>query len=149
MGEGEDLGIEEEVVGRGGGRRDIDVYWIDALHRGRGWEGGGGEGSKHAAALYHPQQTNNHNPLPPRMVFLPECFNLMSLTSSQTVSSAEDLTSSPTLAALSELARSNEVWISGGSLHTKSEEEGKVYNTGVVFDDKGVLKASYNKVRRS
>ena len=34
-------------------------------------------------------------------------------------------------------------------MHTKSEEEGKVYNTGVVFDDKGVLKASYNKVRRS
>ena len=53
MGEGEDLGIEEEVVGRGGGRRDIDVYWIDALHRGRGW-GGGGRGVKACSSIIPP-----------------------------------------------------------------------------------------------
>jgi omega-amidase len=57
-----------------------------------------------------------------------------------------DPKASPTTAALSEAARENGVWLLGGSYPEVDPNNGRVYNTSVVFDPRGEIVATHRKV---
>ncbi|GMH46695.1 hypothetical protein TrRE_jg8164, partial [Triparma retinervis] len=81
------------------------------------------------------------------MLFLPECFSLMATSSSMTIAESERVPGGETVRQISEMARDNKIWISGGSIHERADEveEGKVWNTGFVVDDKGEFRGKYRK----
>mmetsp|Transcript_20407 Transcript_20407/g.42770 ORF Transcript_20407/g.42770 Transcript_20407/m.42770 type:complete len:306 (+) Transcript_20407:77-994(+) len=81
------------------------------------------------------------------MVFLPECFSMMSTSSSMTISESESIhPPGPTISNISSLAKDHGIWISAGSIHERStEEEDMVWNTGFVIDDKGECVGKYRK----
>jgi predicted amidohydrolase len=80
-----------------------------------------------------------------KMVFLPECFSLMSTSSKMTIEESEAVPDGDTVREVSSIARENKVWISGGSIHERADEveEGKVWNTGFVVDDMGEFRGKY------
>ena len=97
-------------------------------------------------------------------LFLPEVCTFMSLGALMTVENAEEVpkvcpssssssspppSSSSSLASLSLIASTNSLWISG-TLHESSPSTpgtpGKVYNTHIILDDTGALRATYRKI---
>jgi len=88
-------------------------------------------------------------------LFLPEVCNFMSSSAAQTLSNAELLPSvgatpphstSTSLAHLSDLATEHSLWISGTLHEQVSTDRTKVYNTHVILDPSGTLKAKYRKI---
>lgn len=59
---------------------------------------------------------------------------------------AEPSTGGETYSLLQDLARTNGVWIHGGSFYEQSPVAGKAYNTSVVFNREGVEVARYRKI---
>jgi omega-amidase len=79
-----------------------------------------------------------------KMVVLPECFNCP-YGGKYFPEYAEELNeTSPTYTMLSEAAKSNGVWLVGGSVPER--DDGKLYNTSLVFNGEGALVGKHRKV---
>ena len=85
------------------------------------------------------------------MVVLPECFALMAMNDAEIIELAEKQGEGQIQEALRECAIENNVWIVAGSMPMIPEdvselEIGKVHNASLIFDNKGEIKARYNKI---
>ncbi|MBM3377540.1 MAG: carbon-nitrogen hydrolase family protein [Betaproteobacteria bacterium] len=87
-----------------------------------------------------------------QLVVLPEYFCLMAPNPQEKCLHAEsacDLGAVPTepiQSALSAAAKSNRVWLVGGTVPLRSSDPGRVFNACLVFDPEGRLAARYDKL---
>jgi len=79
-----------------------------------------------------------------RFILLPEAFNFRG-GESELSKNAETLPG-PSLEPLQKIARQNKVWILAGSIGEKIRSTRKVYNSSVLMDDRGRMKAVYRKM---
>lgn len=80
-----------------------------------------------------------------RLVVLPECFNSpYSVTAFPTY--AEPIPEGETTQFLSQLAKDTNIFLIGGSIPEKCQEDGKYYNTNVSFNPSGDIIAKHRKV---
>jgi predicted amidohydrolase len=77
------------------------------------------------------------------MIFFPECFAFMGESASETVAIGESL-EGPLFSRYKDLAQG--IWISFGGFPEKLTNEDRVYNTHVVVDDTGQIRAVYRKI---
>jgi len=93
----------------------------------------------------------------PDLVVLPECFNspyghvhfpVYAETIDFTPNKEYDTknTQSQSVRALSEAASENRIWLIGGSIPERDPDNGKLYNTSIVFSPEGKLVATHRKV---
>ncbi|KAA0187028.1 Nitrilase and fragile histidine triad fusion protein NitFhit [Fasciolopsis buskii] len=82
-----------------------------------------------------------------KMVFLPECFDFIAMSVTDTLKSAESL-NGPLISAYQTLAKELQVWLSLGGAHRKFDdgEDGRICNTHVVIDATGQVVGVYDKV---
>ena len=80
------------------------------------------------------------------IVFLPENFSFMGAASGQAQQVAEPLTG-PVMRRYLELARETAVWLSLGGFQEKCDFDSRIYNTHVVVDSEGTIRATYRKAR--
>ena len=81
------------------------------------------------------------------MLSLPECCTFLGEKDVDAIPIAEPLPQGgPILAHLAELARNNKIWLSLGGVPEASDVPGKRYNTHIVLDDTGAVRARYRKV---
>lgn len=81
------------------------------------------------------------------LVVLPECFALMAKDHEQRLSVAELECGNGEIGTfLSELARSQRLWILGAGIYTQSQHPRKVSNTSWLFDSCGNLVSRYDKI---
>ncbi|XP_017066316.1 nitrilase and fragile histidine triad fusion protein NitFhit [Drosophila eugracilis] len=78
------------------------------------------------------------------MLFLPECCDFVGENRDQTLEFSEGL-DGELMAQYRELAKGNEMWLSLGGVHEQNEQ-GKIYNTHVLVNEKGELAAVYRKL---
>lgn len=78
------------------------------------------------------------------LVVLPE--NLSYLGPDEGKLSAAEPIPGPTIERFQDVARSNGTWILCGSIPETCEDAGRVYNTSVLVDPEGRIRASYRKV---
>jgi deaminated glutathione amidase len=78
------------------------------------------------------------------LIALPELFNCLG-PHDTIVSQAEELPG-PTSEAMSELAAECRVTLVAGSIGERSQENGKIYNTSLLFGPDGTLLAKYRKL---
>ena len=81
-------------------------------------------------------------------IALPECCLYMGSSAAETVASAEDITTSKYLDLLTDMAVSNHVFLSIGSVHERRDdagEGGKISNTQLLISPHGVRVAKYRK----
>lgn len=102
-----------------------------------------------------------------KMLFLPECFASLGSSPAETLSHSEAVppvgtplplrptpdasSDSPTTDFLQRLARDHDLWISGGGFHESGAPPSasghpRVYNTHLLIDNTGTLRAKYRKV---
>jgi predicted amidohydrolase len=79
------------------------------------------------------------------MLFLPECYSLVGNRWQDTVAAGQPL-DGEFMTHMKGLARSNRLWLSLGGFPEETEGHEKVYNTHVIIDDEGALRAAYRKV---
>lgn len=82
----------------------------------------------------------------PRLIFLPEYFDFYGGEQEGKLAKAETLGASSTLAFLSTFARRHGVWIHAGSIIERVIDDPRVYNTSLVVDSAGELRATYRKI---
>ena len=80
------------------------------------------------------------------IIVLPENFALMAEKDSIYLDIKEDFGKGKIQNFISEQAKKNNVWIVAGTIPIKSKNKNKVFSTCIVFDNKGVIASSYNKV---
>jgi nitrilase len=80
------------------------------------------------------------------LVVLPEYFCLLGRTDRDKLALAEAPGDGPIQRMLAEAARAHRVWLVGGTLPLASAEDGRVYNTNLVFSPTGEAVARYDKV---
>lgn len=82
-----------------------------------------------------------------KMVFLPECFDMVGESQKQTLDNSESLTG-PLVTEYRQLAKDNNVWLSLGGLHEKSStnEADKSNNAHIVVNSSGEIASVYRKV---
>lgn len=82
-----------------------------------------------------------------QFILLPEVFNYRgpALDSSSIDSIAESIPGESVI-PLTEIARAKRVFILAGSIYEKIVDSTKVYNTSVLVDDKGEIRANYRKI---
>jgi len=78
------------------------------------------------------------------MAFFPECFAFMGSSASEVVQQSTTL-DSELFRRYRSVAAENSMWLSLGGFHERGPA-GKVYNTHVVLDDQGEIRASYRKI---
>jgi deaminated glutathione amidase len=85
-----------------------------------------------------------------RLVVLPECFPFLGSTEGQKMAAAEDLDGAspgPIRDQLAALASKHQLWIVGGGMPERIAGDAKrAYNTAVVIDPSGALRARYRKI---
>lgn len=81
-----------------------------------------------------------------KLVVLPEYFAIMGMKDTDKVKVAEKEGDGPIQRFLSEIAKKHEIWVVGGSVPLKSENNDKIYNACLVYNDQGKLVARYNKI---
>lgn len=88
-----------------------------------------------------------------QLVVLPEYFCLLSPRDDAKKEIAEDYGNGPIQTALSELARETKIWLIGGTLPIKCQENNqlsgqteRIFNTQLVFSPKGEVVARYDKI---
>ena len=81
-----------------------------------------------------------------KLIVLPENFAILGMHDSDHVKIAEIDGSGPIQTFLSEQAKKNKVWIVGGTVPLKSENENKAYAACLVFNDEGERVSRYDKV---
>ena len=80
------------------------------------------------------------------IVVLPENFAMISKDDSMYLGIKEQLGSGRIQDYISNEARKYNIWIIAGTIPIKSKVEGKVYSCCIVFNNKGGIVSSYNKV---
>lgn len=82
-----------------------------------------------------------------RMVFLPECFDMICETRQQTMANTEPI-DGPTITKYKQLAKETNVWLSLGGLHEKKthSDDGKAFNAHLIVDNTGSVVSIYRKV---
>ncbi|HZM45486.1 MAG TPA: carbon-nitrogen hydrolase family protein [Burkholderiales bacterium] len=81
-----------------------------------------------------------------RLVALPEYFPILGLHELDKVAVREQPGRGPIQAFLSSTAKKHGIWLVGGSAPLACASPGKVRNTCLVYDDRGRLKARYDKI---
>lgn len=66
--------------------------------------------------------------------------------SDQSIQNAEDLETGSTISKYKELAKKYKIWLSLGGFHEKSKKHDKIYNSHLIIDDLGEIKAIYRKI---
>jgi predicted amidohydrolase len=80
------------------------------------------------------------------LVVLPENFAFMGKSESDVLTIKERLGDGPLQDFLSQLAARHGIWIVGGTIPIESSDQGKVYASSLVFNDKGEEVARYDKI---
>ena len=81
-----------------------------------------------------------------KLVVLPEYFAIMGLKDSDKVSVREQEGAGPIQEFLANTAKKHKVWIIGGSIPLASQHANKVRNSCLVYNDKGIQVARYDKI---
>ncbi len=81
-----------------------------------------------------------------KLVALPEYFAIMGMKDHDKVKVREEPGTGPIQQFLSQTAKKHKIWLVGGSVPMASDNPDKVRNTTLVYDDKGKLAASYDKI---
>jgi len=81
-----------------------------------------------------------------KLVVLPENFALMGLKETDKVKVREHPDKGTIQNFLSDQAKAHAVWLVGGSVPMECDDPKKIYNTCLVYDDKGKLAARYDKI---
>lgn len=79
-------------------------------------------------------------------VVLPENFAFMGMKDSDQIEIMEEQGGGPLQTFLSEQAAKHDIWICGGTIPIAAAEPRRVYAVSHVFDNKGQLVASYQKI---
>jgi len=80
-----------------------------------------------------------------QLAVLPENFACMTPQVEQLHAIAEDFGHGPIQEALAQMAKRHGLWLVGGSLPLRTED-GRLSNTCLVFDERGVLQRRYDKI---
>jgi deaminated glutathione amidase len=80
------------------------------------------------------------------LIALPEYFAIMGLKETDKVDVREQDGHGPIQAFLSDTARRLGIWLVGCSVPLESSTPGKIFNSCLVFDDKGLRVARYDKI---
>ena len=80
------------------------------------------------------------------VVVLPENFAMMAEKDSMYLDIKEDFGEGKIQNFIRNEAKKHDVWIVAGTIPIKSKNKNKVYSTCIVFDNKGDIVSSYNKV---
>ena len=80
------------------------------------------------------------------LVVLPECFALMQKSHAQLCACAETHGEGNIQDFLEQLSRELGIWIIAGTMPIRSNDPGRTFNTLLVYDDKGVNLARYDKI---
>ncbi|XP_029932865.1 deaminated glutathione amidase isoform X2 [Myripristis murdjan] len=81
------------------------------------------------------------------MVFLPEGFDYIGSSREETLSLSESL-AGDTISRYSQLARTEDVWLSLGGFHERGhdwENDRRIYNCHIIMNDKGDIVSVYRK----
>lgn len=81
-----------------------------------------------------------------RLVVLPEYFPIMGMNEMDKLSVAERPGEGVIQSFLRDAARKNGIWLVGGSMPLVANAPNKVRNACMVYDDKGELRARYDKI---
>jgi deaminated glutathione amidase len=81
-----------------------------------------------------------------KLVVLPEYFPIMGMKETDKVAVREMEGKGPIQKFLASMARKHKVWLVGGSLPLESDTPEKVFNSCLVYDDKGKQVARYDKI---
>jgi len=81
-----------------------------------------------------------------RLVALPEYFAIMGLKDGDKVKVKEKPGTGPIQKFLSTQAKKHGIWLVGGSVPLECDNAKKIYNSCLVFDDKGKQVARYDKI---
>lgn len=80
-----------------------------------------------------------------RIIFFPECFSFIGAAPGQAQQVAERL-DGPIMGRYLQLATDNSVWLSLGGFQERCEVDERIFNTHVVIDAMGAIRASYRKI---
>ena len=81
-----------------------------------------------------------------RLVALPEYFAIMGMRDTDKVAVREREGGGPIQDFLSATAKKHGIWLVGGSVPLECDSPAKVRNSCLVYDDKGMLAARYDKI---
>ena len=81
-----------------------------------------------------------------RLVALPEYFGIMGMRDADKVAVREKEGGGPIQDFLSATAKQHGIWLVGGSVPLECESPGKVRNSCLIYDDRGMLAARYDKI---
>ena len=81
-----------------------------------------------------------------KLIVLPESFAIMGMKDSDLVEIAEIDGSGPIQDFLSAQAKKNNVWLIGGTIPLRSDNENKAYAACLVFNELGVRVSRYDKI---
>lgn len=81
-----------------------------------------------------------------KIVVLPEYFCIMGLKDSDKVKVKENIGDGPIQRFLAKMARKYKIWLIGGTVPLTSQYPDKVRNSCLVYNDKGLLAARYDKI---
>lgn len=81
-----------------------------------------------------------------KMVFLPECFDMICESREQTMANTEPI-DGPTISSYRQLAKETKLWLSLGGFHEKKSvsDDGKAFNAHIVIDNNGSIVSIYRK----
>src|ERR1043165_7923250 len=82
-----------------------------------------------------------------RLVALPEYFAIMGMRDTDKVAGREPEGGGPIQDFLSATARKHGIWLVGGSVPLECDVPGKVRNSCLIYDERGMLAAPYDKIR--
>lgn len=80
-----------------------------------------------------------------KILFLPEAFNFIGLSSDQTVAIAEPI-AGPIISRYAALAKRLKIWLSLGGFQETSPDPERVYNSHLIVNDQGEVSAVYRKI---
>lgn len=81
-----------------------------------------------------------------KLIVLPEYFCIMGIKDKDKVTVREVFNDGPIQLFLSKMAKKHKVWIIGGTVPLESDYAHKVRNSCLVYNDKGVQVARYDKI---
>ncbi|MES2635964.1 MAG: carbon-nitrogen hydrolase family protein [Pseudomonadota bacterium] len=81
-----------------------------------------------------------------KIVVLPEYFCIMGIKETDKVAVREKLGDGPIQRFLAKMAKEHKIWLIGGTIPLVSDFVNKVRNSCLVFNDKGVQVARYDKI---
>jgi len=81
-----------------------------------------------------------------QLIVLPEYFCIMGLQDQDKLATSETLNNGLIQSFLSDLAQELGVWVGGGTIPIKTKNPEKIFNTHIVFNNKGENVCHYDKV---